>query len=117
MNTLFYDRLPMQIAFTYMIYDKIKINLIENILVSLISFGSLFYWSYNYDLIPYASFQLSMIIYWLLFDYNMFIPVMFYILAKICEDNDLKIFNITNKQISGHTIKHILSSIAIFFII
>jgi hypothetical protein len=116
MNTLFYDRLPMQFAFTYIIYDKIKINLIEKLLVSLISFGSLYYWSYNYDLIPYASFQLSMIIYWLLFDNNMFIPVIFYILAKICEDNDLKIFNLTNKKISGHTIKHILSGIAIFFI-
>ena len=116
MNTLFYDRLPMQIAFSYIICEKIDLNIYEQILINFISYGSLIYWKLTYDLIPYASFQLSMILYWLFFDNLMLIPVLMYISAKIFEDNDLKIFNITNKNVSGHTLKHIISGLAIFFI-
>lgn len=116
MKTLFYDRLPMQIAFTFVLYNKINFIIYEQVFLGLYNIGILFYWSYTYDLIPYASCQLSIILYWVLFDANMIIPIILYIIAKICEDYDLIIYNYTNKQISGHTLKHIISGLAIFYV-
>jgi hypothetical protein len=117
MITLFFDRLPMQIAFLSIIFKKIVFDTsIEHIGVWLLTFGSLFNWVYNYNLIPYAAFQLSMIIYWLFMDNTMLVEVTLYILAKICEDNDMQIYKITNNNISGHTIKHLVSGCALFFI-
>ncbi len=116
MYTLFFDRFPMQIAFTYLIFNKIILTFYEKIAISIFSFGSLFYWTITYNILSYATFQLSLILYWLIFDSSMLIPIICYITAKICEDNDKYIFNYTNNIISGHTLKHIISGIALFFI-
>jgi hypothetical protein len=115
-DTLFYDRLPMQISFTYLILFKITLNIYEQIFIILYSSYVLIKWKFTLDLIPYASFQVALIIYWLIFDKNMLLSVIFYILAKICEDLDYEIYYLTHKTISGHTLKHIFAGFALFFI-
>jgi hypothetical protein len=116
MRTLFYDRFPMQIAFTYLIFDNVPLESYEKIFMLFYSFGSVIYWNYTHDLILYALFQLSMILYLIIFNTNMFIPVLFYIIAKICEDKDKQIYDKLNNNFSGHTLKHIISGLALFFI-
>jgi hypothetical protein len=115
-NTLFYDRLPMQISFTYLILSKITLNIYEQIFIILYTSYVLMKWKFTLDLIPYASFQAALIIYWLLFDKQMLLSIICYIFAKICEDLDYEIYYITHNNISGHTLKHIFAGIALFFI-
>jgi len=115
-DTLFYDRLPMQISFTYLILSKITLNIYEQIFIVLYSFYVLIKWKFTLDLIPYASFQTALIIYWLLFDKQMLLSIICYILAKICEDLDYEIYYLTHNSISGHTLKHIFAGYALFFI-
>lgn len=120
MNTLFYDRLPMQIAFLFLIFNNIPLEIFEKFIMIYYSIGSVIYWNLTHDLILYASFQLSIIIYLLIFNLNLFLPVLFYIFAKLFEDNDKYIFDITSNFniliFSGHTVKHIISGLALFFI-
>ena len=117
MNTLLYDRLPMLLSFVYLILLRIELNLFEQIIIVFYSIYSILKWKLLLDLVPYATIQLTMIIYWLIFpSYNMQYAIIFYIMAKICEDYDYKIYILTNKIISGHTIKHILAGLALFFI-
>lgn len=117
MNTLLYDRLPMLLSFVYLILLRIELNLFEQIMISFYSLYSILKWKLFLDLVPYATIQLTLIIYWLIFpSYNMQYAIVFYIMAKICEDYDYKIYMLTNKIISGHTIKHILAGFALFFI-
>lgn len=115
MFSLFYDRLPMQIAFSSIIFDRINLNMYDKFLMYIYIYGSLLYWKYTFDLKLYASFQISLILYLILFNTDMYIPVLCYIFAKICEDLDKYIYSKTN-IISGHTLKHIISGIALFFI-
>ncbi|PJB53838.1 MAG: hypothetical protein CO099_04880, partial [Bdellovibrio sp. CG_4_9_14_3_um_filter_39_7] len=39
--------------------------------------------------------------------------LLFYLLAKITEFSDIKIFEFTHQMISGHTIKHLLASLTV----
>jgi len=117
MNTLLYDRLPILLSFVYLILQRIELNIYEQIIISIYAIYSIVKWNITYDLLPYATIQLSLIIYWFIFpSYNMQIPVILYFLAKICEDCDFEIYYLTNKTISGHTIKHIFAGIALFYI-
>ena len=115
-HTLFYDRLPMQISFTYLVLTKINLHFIESFIIVFYAIYSLCKWQITLDLIPYASFQLSIILYWLFFDTSMLYPILCYIFAKICEDYDVEIYFLTHQNISGHTLKHIFAGIALFFI-
>lgn len=40
--------------------------------------------------------------------------LMWYVLAKVCEHFDQYIYNITSEMMSGHTLKHIFSAIALY---
>lgn len=117
MDTLIYDRIPMLLSFIYLTLIRIELNFFEQFIIVLYSMYSLIKWKLVLDIIPYASIQLTLIIYWLLFpSYNMQTAIIFYLMAKICEDYDYKIYILTNKTISGHTIKHLLAGTALFFI-
>ena len=50
--------------------------------------------------------------YWLLF-----MALVFFLLAKIAELNDLNIYLATGEVISGHTVKHLLAAIGCYFIL
>jgi len=114
MMTLYFDRLPMVLLLNYLIYWKFSIGLLA---ANLIGLYTLLYWHYTYDLIPYTLYQTVPVILFV-FDttLNMQYYGIFYILAKLCENNDIKIYLMTNKIISGHTIKHILAGLALLYI-
>ncbi len=68
-------------------------------------------------LVPYSAFQLTPILFFLVHsEYKMGLCIAFYILAKICEKYDKQIFELTFKNVSGHTIKHLIAGIGMFFI-
>lgn len=117
LQTLFYDRLPMIMTFSWLIYTRSNLTIIENIIYIGISFYSIYEWRRTYNLLLYSSIQITLIIYWLIcVECEMVYPVLFYFLAKICEDMDLYIYVLTNNTISGHTLKHIFSGLALFVI-
>lgn len=126
--TLVWDRLPMTIAFmglftamlsTY-ISSKYEMRLLPVCLV--FGFSSVFYWHYSGDLRLYYFVQIAplMIIplVIILFKSKDILPsylvgsLSFYIIAKIVEFNDGKIFEMTSGAISGHTLKHLSAAIA-----
>lgn len=114
MYTLYWDRLPMVVYMAYIINITTKLDFGYMLLIGIYS---LEYHVKTNNLTLYASYQLSIIILFSLFTgLGMHISVLFYISAKICEDNDKAIFIGTNKIISGHSIKHILAGLAMLFI-
>ena len=127
-TTLIWDRLPMTIVFmtilSIIIYEFINKKLGQTMLIPALLIGvfSIFYWVIFKDLRFYAFVQFYPMItiliilifsksdttnklsYWLLF--------LMYIFAKTCEYFDEFIFNLLH-SISGHTLKHIISSLGL----
>lgn len=135
--TLVYDRLPMVIVFmSFFIFiistyiSKKYVVLYGSILI-IMGFGSVLYWSYTEsigkgDLRPYALIQfLPMVLIPLILilfknkdNKSMYIFPVFgcYVLAKLFEHFDKHVFTITNEIISGHSLKHLISAIATYYI-
>lgn len=42
--------------------------------------------------------------------------VLFYVLAKVCDNHDGAIFNLTHQMVSGHTLKHLSAAVSVYFI-
>lgn len=137
-QTLVLDRLPMTIGFmslfTLITFDYCgdKVGKITFWLAHLIGIGSIIYWkmSEDYgvgDLRPYILVQFFPIIVILVFLFfypkmtmykkNLLLAISFYALAKVFEHADKNIYEATHQLISGHTIKHLLSAVAIVFLI
>lgn len=137
-NTLVLDRLPMTVGFmslfTLVIYDfcNDKIGRVSFWAAHLMGINSIVYWvvSENIgkgDLRPYILVQFFPIVIILVFlmlfpsrvNYkrNLFLAVIFYALAKVSEHLDKPIYDLTNQTISGHPIKHLLSAIAVVFLL
>ena len=75
------------------------------------------YWRRTMNLIPYSIYQIVPVLIFIYDDaFGMRNSGLMYLLAKICEDNDYKIYVLSRKTISGHTIKHIFASLALLFI-
>ena len=135
---LLWDRLPMTIAFmgflstliSLRISDRWGLRLLGPLL--LCGFLSVFYWSYSEsigagDLRPYLFVQFGMILISILIlllfpgrqptlaAFNMLL--IGYALAKICEEFDLKIFQYSAGNISGHTLKHLYAGIGCYVFI
>jgi hypothetical protein len=130
-RTLFWDRLPMTIAFmsffSILLAERISVSLARILFPLLIIAGisSIFYWQFSEqqghgDLRPYALIQflpmlLSPVIL-LLFRsrYTRGIDIWWflawYLLAKICETFDAELFDWSG-AVSGHSLKHIAASI------
>lgn len=129
--SLIWDRLPMTISFmsffTIIIGTFIDENFAKKSLYYLLSIGllSIIYWKFYQDLRMYLLVQFLPIgllfIILLLSNKNkeskkyFLIMVSFYIFAKILENNDLYIYNLTNKIISGHSLKHFSAGVAALF--
>lgn len=127
-TSLVWDRLPMTISFmsffTIIIGTFIDENFAKKSLFSFLSIGfiSILYWVIFSDLRMYLLVQFLPIgllfIILLLSNKNkeskkyFLIMVSFYIFAKILENNDLYIYNLTNKIISGHSLKHFSAGVA-----
>lgn len=116
-DTLVFDRIPMMLLLSELISIKMELDIHMTTTIYVTSVFSVLYWWITDDLIPYSMFQVAPIIYFLIVgQYQMRSCVIMYMMAKIFEDNDKKIYDMTNKYISGHTLKHIAAGMALCFI-
>ncbi len=132
-DSLFWDRLPMTIAFMALfvaiICECINEKLFSSLLLPTILLGgsSVVYWYITNDLrfyiwiqaAPLATIPTIMLLFkskyshqWLLV-----LALAFYILAKITELYDMQIFQWTYEILSGHSMKHLLASASCYCIL
>ena len=130
-KTLTWDRLPMAIAFmalfVIVLTDYVNNRLEKWLLFPMCLLGmfSVIYWHMTDDLRIYAwvqfvSMALLLIIIFVYKPTNLrtqylLFAFFFYILSKTTEYFDEPIFDLSTQVVSGHTIKHLLASIATFF--
>jgi hypothetical protein len=131
-QTLVWDRLPMgagfMVLYLILMIEHINLKLEKYLLPSLImGLGSVIIWAIWDDLriyfwIQFSSFLCIPIIL-LSFKsyYNLksgyYFCLLFYFLAKLTETFDKQIFFITNQLVSGHTLKHLLAGIGLWFLV
>lgn len=130
-NTLFWDRLPMTIAFMSLVAiivgEHVSESLGRRLLWPLLAIGaaSVFYWDYSesqhagdlrlYGLVQFLPMLLIpaiLLMYPSVFDRTRFIWVVFllYALAKVFEQLDATLYGF-GEVISGHSIKHICAAL------
>lgn len=131
-QTLFWDRLPLAISFTSLLWLMTK-PVVGNLYFQLLKWplillgpASVIHWAYFSDLRIYLYIQFGGILYILLlalmFDIEparkkyLSLTLGFYTLAKISEILDHQIFSITKHILSGHTFKHLLAAIGAFYV-
>lgn len=131
-TTLIYDRLPIAIAFmsffAAMVAERISRGLGLWFLPIAIVCGllSIYYWYITGDLRPYVFVQiyvmLAIPLLLLMFfpSYTgsawLWLALFCYLIAKITEYYDIRIYDLTLKMMSGHTIKHIAAGISCYCI-
>jgi hypothetical protein len=134
---LFWDRLPMTLAFmsffSTMIAERISVRIATWALVPLLILGvsSVLYWHYTKmsgqgDLRFYIFVQFFPLIgipYLLLFfsacyskAFYIWFALLLYILAKVCELLDFQLYSLMHYYVSGHTIKHLLAALSCYCI-
>lgn len=127
-QTLIWDRLPLTVGFMGFLSVILSVCISKTaerwVLPLLISLGgfSVVYWAMVDDLRFYFYVQaipLVVIPFVLVLFNSRDLPKMpllwaliCYLLAKATEFSDARIFELTNNQVSGHTIKHLLASLA-----
>ena len=104
-DRLFFDRLPMTIAFGGAFAPFLGL---PPALVASVGCMSVLYWRHTGDLRLYIVYQYGGVLCCGVFTF----PVFLYVLAKLCERYDRFIFQITHETISGHTLKHTLAAFA-----
>ncbi len=137
-DTLVWDRLPMTLMFMALFslvafdFCNTKIGTITFWISIFAGILSVAYWKWSEaqgfgDLRPYILIQFFPLVA-LPFLFGFFPKTVtygklvfgtfaFYIFAKICEHFDIFIYNITQQIWSGHTIKHLLAGVALFFVV
>ena len=130
-HTLVWDRLPMTIGFMALYVALIAEYIhpkLEMLLLPLCALGlvSVFWWDYSQDLRLYYWVQMAPIIsipaVLLLFPARYtgklwFLLVLgLYLAAKVVEHRDPEIYSFTSGVMSGHTLKHILAALGIYFL-
>ena len=121
-QTLFWDIL--MIATTYIIVLIMFSNTKYGLLLYGYAILSILYWKYSNDLRLYLIILIGVLLY-LILKYHknknlrnyLYIIVIMNILFRYSEHNDHEIYEFTNYQISGHTLKHIIAGIGIFYVI
>lgn len=114
---LFWDRLPMTIAF--MALFAIAINQRRLVIAFVFSgIGSVVWWRMTDNLVPYGFVQFGTMAALLVIavrrEPGLWLVFIFYALSKISEHFDQLIYSFS--PLSGHTIKHLLAGIATLFI-
>ena len=130
-DTLFWDRLPMTIAFMSLVAiivgEHVSEGLGNRLLWPLLALGaaSVFYWDYSeshnagdlrlYGLVQFLPMLLIpaiLLMYRSVFDHTRFIWIVFllYALAKVFEQLDATLYNM-GELISGHSIKHVCAAL------
>ena len=125
---LFWDRLPMSIAFMAIlanqIEERIDADVGRKMLWPLVALGlvSLLVWRWTDDLRLYGWVQfapLVAIVYMLIayrgrYTHRVYLlgGLIFYALAKVFELGDSVVYSMTDRAISGHSIKHLLAAVS-----
>jgi len=104
---LFWDRLPMTVAFSGVFAESLGIRKSEALFAGVFS---VFHWHSYEDLGPYVVFQYGGVLGTAYQKPGL--AVALYIAAKLCERMDARIFSTTNYLVSGHTMKHLLAALA-----
>jgi len=138
-ETLFWDRLPITVAFmalfsafiTDRIHTRFGVVVILPLLLA-IGIGAVMYWRLTEaanlgDLRPYFLVQfypiLAIPLICLLFPgrhttgKHVFYLVLLYSLAKICEQFDGEIYALLGNTVSGHTLKQLIAAVAAFMVL
>ena len=129
---LVWDRLPMSFAFTALlaatVAERIRLTLGLRLLVPLLVFGggSVVYWRWTGNLLPYAVAQYGSIVaifaIVILFrsrysrGNDIFAVLAIYAAAKAAEAFDAQIFAF-GQVVSGHTLKHLLAATAVWWLL
>jgi hypothetical protein len=130
--TLAWDRLPMTVAFMSLLSatmaERISVTAGTQMLWPLVAAGaaSVAWWRWTENLWPYMAAQYFSIflIGWLMLVFppsytrggDILTVTAFYALAKIAEALDAQIFALTG-WISGHTLKHLIATMAVFWVL
>jgi len=128
-HTLFWDRLPMVIAFSgiflLLVSDRFSTELSRTIEIPLIaiSFASVFYWKFAENIRPYAVLQFGLLIFTFMIgvftrgnrisNASVFGMAGLYFAAKVLEYRDGMIFDVLGNLVSGHSLKHLLAGVAV----
>lgn len=128
-ETLFWDRLPMVIAFTgvllFLVTDRFSpdLTLAAAVPMLLLAIGSVIYWKVADDLRPYAVLQLGLLLFSILIavfrkpnritNGAVFGMAFFYLLAKVVEYQDGALYEMSEHFISGHSLKHLFAAGAV----
>ena len=131
-TTLVWDRLPLNIGFmglfsavmTEFINPKLeKFTLVPAVIIGVLS---VIYWHYADDLrfyiwlqaVTFLAITAVIIMYRGRFTLRRYLLYAFglYTLSKFAEFSDRTIYSATNNLLSGHTLKHILAALAVFYI-
>ncbi len=112
--TLYWDRLPMIIGMAYIINYYTGLGFQDLLLDGLFTLEFHKVMPGN-NLSLYVEFQMNMIIF-LFWINGISWCLVLYILAKVFEDCDEYVYLMTNRCISGHTIKHLLAGLAMMMI-
>ncbi len=135
-NSLFWDRLPMTVAFMGLfiaiLSEYVHTNIERFLLIPAVLLGlfSVIYWDYRDDLrfyywiqlIPLLTIPVVMIVFKSQYTHQRYLifALLFYLLAKLTEIYDKEIFSMLYEQFSGHSLKHILASfgpLSVFFML
>ncbi len=126
---LVWDRIPIALACAALLAASLRDAYgLGRALVPLLVFGvaSVFWWVHSGDLRPYLLIQVAPLLLIPAMQWEtqaaigrrkaFGVAIVLYVLAKICEVADAAIFNVLG-VVSGHTLKHILASMAAFVLI
>lgn len=132
-GTLFWDRLPMTIAFmgllVALLAEYVNVQLARYLLLPavLAGFFSVLYWHWSGDLRFYAWIQffpllmipVVMVLFPRKYPYQWLLPAALavYLLAKVAEVYDSEVFMFSQGLLSGHTLKHLLAALSCFAVL
>ncbi len=137
-DTLIYDRIPIAIIvmsfFAFIIYDCVNPRTGYNalIILNILGITSVVYWAVtqnmgNGDLrwygmgqfFPIIAIPLMLILYKSSFNYSkdIILIFLFFLLARVCETFDQKIYYMLGETISGHSLKHLFMAVSCYIIV
>jgi len=122
-NTILVDLLSISLISSLLIMYLLDIqNNYIKIILYLSAIGTVLYWKYSSNLLPYSLFWLSVTILLLYkyydtkYKYKSLLIVGLIAIIRIVEIYDKQIYKLTNNILSGHSLKHILAGIGIYLI-
>ena len=119
-DRIFWDM--MAVATTHAVIASLFIGQEYAIPLYVASIVSVAYWKYTNDLRPYIVILIGIPLYLFSLLYKdkkvtnyLYLIILLGGLARVTEHNDHSVYKLTGNQISGHTIKHILGGIVLWF--